>query len=108
MAWVIFYACNGERGTRPVPFRQSLILTSALLVGWATVMYIALSSLYGLDGGRSTRVVIFTVIQYTALLVVVLGGSGGPGVRGWPFYYIGVALLWAVYRNFTYMGGLSP
>ena len=106
--WLLFYVADGERGLHPIPFRHSLILTFALLVGLAVLMYITLSPVYGLDGGETTRVIIFNVIQYAALLVAVLGSCGGPGVRGWPFYYIGLALLVAMYRTLIWMGGLSP
>ena len=107
--WLLFYLADGERGLHPIPFRHSLTLTAGLLVGLAGVMYIALNPLYGLDGGRATIAVVFTLIQYTALLVAVLGSCGGPGVRAWPFYYIGAALLAAVVRNLMTMPyGLSP
>lgn len=107
--WLLFYLADGERGLYPIPFRRSLTLTAGLLVGLAGVMYIALNPLYGLDGGQATITVVFVVIQYAALLAAVLGSCGGPGVRAWPFYYIGIALLAAPVRYLMIMPqGLSP
>jgi len=96
--WLLFYLADGERGLGPIPFRRSLLLAAGLVVGVAAVMYIVLNPLYGLDGGQATIAIVFVVIQYTALLAAVLGSCGGPGIRAWPFYYIGVALLTAFVR----------
>lgn len=107
-SWLLFYLAAGERGLHPVPFRRSVLLTAALLLGLTAVMYIGLRPLYGMDGGQNTRFIIFTVLQYAALLVVVLGSCGGPGVRGWPFLYLGGTLLAIPVRNFIAGGGPLP
>jgi len=104
--WLLFHLAGGEMGMGHIPFRRAVLATIALLVALSAIMYVTVGHLYGL-GGEPTRFIVFNVVQYGVLVVGVASSSGGPGVRGWPFSYVGLALLAVVARNLLVVNGGS-
>lgn len=91
--WLGYRSAGGERFQRPPPLQRAALLSTGLIIVLALVCHFAFFGLYGRGGDLGTGLVIFQAVAYGALLVVVLGASGGPLVRRWPAYYLGAALL---------------
>ncbi len=90
--WLGYRGAGGERFQRPPPLRRAALLSGGLIIVLALVCHFAFFGLYGRGGDLGTGLVVFQAVTYSALLVVVLGASGGPLVRRWPAYYLGAAL----------------
>jgi hypothetical protein len=106
--WLLCHLAQAEMGMLSPPFRQAVLVTGAALVGLAALLYFLFAPLYDMEGGEPTRLVVFNVFQYTVLLAGVVSTSGGPGIRGWPLLYLGLALLGAVAHNLLVGNGGLP
>jgi len=84
---------------RPVPFRASLLIAGALLLGLMAIMWLAFRGLYDLSMVTSPTLLIFRTLSYGLLMLVCLTIPGMRGVGRWAHIYLGLALIGAVVRN---------
>jgi len=97
--WLLYRATARGGIASDVPFRGALLASAGLTLALTAIMYLALHNLYDLQGGFSTLILTFRVIQYTALVLVALEMSGAVGVGGLAHIYVGTALIIAAARN---------
>jgi hypothetical protein len=89
---------------QPTPYVRPLLTGAVLVGGLAVVMFVVLGRVYEVDPLPVTMLV-SQVVQYAALLGVVLGVTGRPGVGSGATLYLAVTVLAALARNLVAGGG---
>ncbi len=92
-------AIGGRALPRKAPFRASLLVAAALLLGLMAIMWLAFRGLYNLTTITSPAVLVFRTLSYGLLMLICLMIPGMRGVGRWAHIYIGLALIGVVVRN---------
>ena len=97
-SWLAYRSFGGERGSGAIPYRRSVTIATGLVILLALFMYAMLHDTHNLAASETLKpVMVFA--QGGALVVVLLGIGGGPGVRKAPHVYLALALIAAFVRN---------
>jgi hypothetical protein len=109
ICWLVYCASGGEAGHGRAPFRRVVGLSLALVLLLTALTYLIFGSFYHLTAtDLGSLEVAIRALQMAALLIPVLGATGGPLIRRAPAYYFGVALLVAAALALAGHGGGMP
>lgn len=109
LCWVTYRASGGEAGRRPAPLRWAVVVSLVLVLALSSLMYGILAPRYAMSAmDLGTLSLAIQALQMSALLVVVLGASGGPLVGRLPAIYFGLALLVAAVLGVLPAAGVTP
>ena len=108
LCWLVILA-GGVKHFRPAPLEQA-VRTAFLLVTVLSVVYLfILRPLYSVSAeDLGTWVLVIRAVTMAALLLPVLGATGGPLVKRWPALYLGAALILAAALGLAHGGGGLP
>ncbi len=97
--WIIYRVVARGGIDAEVPLRGALLLSAALVLALAAIMYLGLHNLYDLEGGYGSLLLTFNVVRYTVLILIALEMAGAVGFGGLAHLYVGTALIIAAGRN---------
>jgi len=104
--WLVILAGGAGKHFRPAPLTRAVLLGALLVVALSVLYYLVLRPLYGVSAeDLGTWPLLVRTLQMAALLIPVLGATGGPLVKRWPAVYFGVALLLAAGTGLLLHGG---
>lgn len=101
VCWAMFWNAGGELGLGTIPFRRSVAAAAGLVVLLAVVAHLLLHGPHDLPLSLTLRPIL-VVLQGAALVYVLLGIGGGPGVRRAPHVYFALTLILAFARNMAF------
>ena len=101
VSWFLYTGAGGELDLGVIPFRRSVLGATGLAIAFSLVAYFLLARSHELPLSEMLRPVL-TVAQGGALLFVLLGIGGGPGVRRAPHLYFAITLIAAFARNMAF------
>ena len=99
--WVLYRNAGGELGLGTIPFRRSVAAVLGLVVVLAVVAHLLLHGPHDLPLSMTLRPIL-AVLQGGALVYVLLGIGGGPGVGRAPHIYFALTLALAFARNMAF------
>jgi hypothetical protein len=109
VCWLIILAGGAGKHFRPAPLTRAVLLGAVLVVALSVLYYLVLRPLYGVSAeDLGTWPLLVRTVQMAALLIPVLGATGGPRVKRWPALYFGAALLLAAATGMLHGGGGAP
>ena len=97
--WLIYRAVARGAIEAEIALRGALLVSAALVLALAAIMYLGLHNLYDLEGGYGSLLLTYNVAQYTVLILITLEMSGAAGFGGLGHLYVGTALIIAAGRN---------
>lgn len=101
VCWALYRNAGGELRLGTIPFRRSVAAAMGLVVALAIVSYLLLHGTHHLPLSLTLRPIL-AVLQGGALVYVLLGIGGGPGVGRAPHNYFALTLALAFARNMAF------